>query len=127
MNTTKWRPRDPERVLHMLQTARLMEQFLRGNMMADLVFDKLLQSGLERQFETLGEAATHVSAETQALWTSINCQVTRGFCILISHEYFWVDLTRLWQISQDTIPGLRLVLEDLFTDLNRQFGPAARV
>ena len=66
MNTTKWRPRDPERVLHMLQAARLFEQFLRGKMRVDLDFDKLLQSGMERQFRPLGKAATHVSAETRA-------------------------------------------------------------
>ena len=67
MKTTKRRTRDPDCVLHMLKVARLIEQFLRGKMMADLVFDKLLQSGMERQVETLAEAATHESAETQAL------------------------------------------------------------
>ena len=50
-----------------------------------------------------------------------------GFRNLIAHEYFRVDLARVWQISQGIIPGLRLVLEDLFTDLNRQSGLAARV
>ncbi len=48
METTKRRPHDPERVMHMLQAARLMEQFLRGKIMADLVFGKLLQSGMEQ-------------------------------------------------------------------------------
>ena len=127
MKTTKRRPRDPERVLHMLQAARLFEQFLRGKMRVDLDFDKLLQPGMERQFRPLGEAAAHVSGETQVQWTNITWQVTKGLRNLIAHEYFRVDLARLWQISQDTIPGLRLVLQDLFTDLNRQFGPAARV
>ncbi|MDB5268211.1 MAG: hypothetical protein JWP58_1251 [Hymenobacter sp.] len=46
---------------------------------------------------------------------------------IIAHEYFRVDLARRWQISQDIIPGLQLVLKYLFTDLNRQFSPAARV
>ena len=93
--------------------------------MADLIFDKLLQSGMERQSETLGEAATHVSAETQTLWTRINWQVTKGFRTLIAHKYLCIDLAKLWQVSQDIIPGLQLVLEDLFTDLDCQFGPDA--
>ena len=50
-----------------------------------------------------------------------------GFHNLIAPEYFRVYLAKLWQIFQDIIPGLRLVLEDLFTDLNRQFYSAARV
>lgn len=127
MKTTKRRPRDPERVLHMLQAARLFEQFLRGKTLVDPVFDKLLQSGMERNFRTLSEAAAHVSAETQAQWTSINWQVAKGYRNLVAPDYFRVDLAMLWQLSQDTIPGPRLVVEDLFTGLDRQFVPDADV
>ena len=127
MKPNKGRPRDPERVLHMLQAARHIEQFLHGKNFSDLISDLLLQSGVERQFEILGEAASYVSVETQVLWPSINWQGTKDFRNLIAHEYFRVDLAKIWQVSQDIIPGLRLILEDLFTDLDRQFGPDASV
>lgn len=127
MKANKGRPRDPERVLHMLQAARNIELFLREKTFADLATDLLLQSGVERQFEILGEAASHVSTETQRLWPSINWLGTKDFCNLIAHEYFRVDLAKLWEISQHAIPGLRIVLEDLFADLDRQFGPDANV
>ncbi|WP_177189747.1 hypothetical protein [Hymenobacter actinosclerus] len=39
----------------------------------------LLQTGLKRQFETLSRAATHVSAETPTLWTSMSRLVTNRF------------------------------------------------
>lgn len=127
MRANKGRPRDPERVLHMLQAARNIEQFLHGKSSADLISDLLLQSGVERQFEILGEAASHVSVDTQQLWPSINWQGTKDFRNLIAHEYFRVDLAKVWQVSQHTIPGLRLILEELFTDLDREFGPDAGV
>ena len=95
MKTTKRRPHDPQRMLRLFQAVRLIERFLRGKMMADLVFDKLLQSGMERPFETQGEAATHISAETQALWAGINWQGAKIFRNLIAHEYFRVDLATL--------------------------------
>lgn len=66
-----------------------------------------------------------MSADTQRLWPSINWQGTKDFRNLIAHEYFRVDLEKIWEVSQYTIPGLRLVLEDLFADLDRQFGPDA--
>ncbi len=127
MKTNKGRPRDPERVLHMLEAARNIEQFLQGKTFADLVADLLLRSGVERQFEILGEAASHVSADTQRLWPSIDWQGTKDFRNLIAHEYFRVDLAKVWQVSQHTIPGLRLTLEDLFAELDREFGPDASV
>lgn len=127
MNVNKGRLRDPERVLHMLEAARNITLFLQGKTVADFASNLLLQSGVERQFEILGEAASHVSADTQRLWPNINWQGTKDFRNLIAHEYFRVDLGRLWEVSQHTLPGLLLVLEDLFTDLDQQFGPDARV
>lgn len=127
MKPDKGRPRDPERVLHMLQAACLIEQFTRGKTFADFVADVLLRSGIERQFEILGEAASHVSAETQRLWPSIDWQGTKDFRNLIAHEYFRVDLVKIWYAVEHLVPGLRLVLEDLFAELDREFGPDARV
>lgn len=127
MKASKGRPRDPERVLHMLRAAQFLEQFLAGKSLKDLASDVLLQSAVERQFEILGEAATHVSATTQALWPSIDWRGTKDFRNLISHEYFRVDLAKLWHVATEIVPGLRLVLEDLFADLDQQFGPDASV
>ena len=111
----------------MLQAARHIEAFLAGKAIADLVVDKLLHSGMERRFEMLGEVSAHVSAEAQALWTGVNRQVTKGLRNLIAHDYFRVDSAKRRQISQAVIPDLPLVLEGLFTDLGRQFGPDAGV
>ena len=68
----------------------------------------------------MSNAREQQSVEREESWR-------KGFRNLIAHEYFRVDLARLWPILQDIIPGLRLVLEALFTDLDHQFGPAARV
>jgi len=113
--------------LHMLQATRNMELFLRGKTFADFVSDLLLQSGVERQFEILGEAASQVSADTQRLWPGINWQGTKDFRNLIAHEYFRVDLAKVWEVAQHTLPGLLIVLEELFADLDQQFGPDASV
>lgn len=127
MKANKGRPRDPERVLHMLTAARHIEAFLHGRTFADFTTDVLLQSGVERQFEILGEAASHVSAETQQLWPNVDWQEAKSFRNLITREYFRVDLGKIWQVAQQIIPCLRLVLENVFADLDQQFGPDARV
>ncbi len=127
MKANKGRPRDPERVLHMLTAARHIEQFLQGKTFRDFTTDILLQSAVERQFDILGEAASHVSVGTQQLWPSVDWQETKDFRNLIAHEYFRVDQAKVWQVGQQLIPGLRLVLETLFADLDQQFGPDAGV
>ena len=126
MKSNKGRPRDPERVPHMpLQAARNIERFLQGKTFADLASDLLLQSGVERQFEIPEEVASHVSADTQHLWPSIDWQGTKDFRSLITPEYFRVNLGEIWQVAQHTVSGLWLALEDLFAELNCDFAPNA--
>ena len=126
MKSNKGRPRDPERVPHMLlQAARNIERFLQGKTFADLASDLLLQFGVERQFEIPGEVASHVSADTQHLWSGTDWQGTKDFRNLIAPEYFRVDLSEIWQVAQRTVSGLRLALEDLFAEVNRDFAPTA--
>ena len=127
MKASKGWPRDPEWVLHVLQAAHNIELFLQGKTFVDLTSNSLLQSGVKRQFEILGEVAPPVSAATQQLWPSIHWQGTKDFRNLIAYEYFRVDLAKVWDIAQRIIPGLRLTLEDLFADLDRQFWPDASV
>lgn len=121
------RPRDPDRARHMLKAAQLIISFTQGRTFQDFLTDKLLQSAIERQFEILGEASSHVSAATQALWPSVSWKQMKGFRNLLAHEYFRTDYAQVWSIATSLLPGLLPTLEDLFTDLDQQFGPDASV
>lgn len=127
MSTQKNRPRDPERVRHMLEAVKAIGRYTAGHSLADFMTNDLLQSAVERQVEILGEAAAHVSATTQALWPSIDWRDAKDFHNLISHEYFRVDYASIWHISQTVVPTIQPTLEALFTGLDQQFGPDASV
>ncbi|RYE90289.1 MAG: DUF86 domain-containing protein [Cytophagaceae bacterium] len=51
----------------------------------------------------------------------------KDFRNLISHEYFRVDYTTVWHISQTVIPAMQSTLEALFTSLDQQHGPNTSV
>jgi len=119
--------RDPDRARHMLKAARLIVSFTQGKTFQDFLTDELVQSTIERQFEILGEARSHVSMATQASWPSINWKQLKGFRNLLAHKYFRTDYAQVWNIATNLLPGLLSTLEDLFTDLDQQFGPDAHV
>lgn len=127
MSRNKKQPRDPDRVKHMLDATKALERYTSGRTLVDFLADDLLQSAVERQFEILGEAASHVSAATKALWPTIDWQEAKDFRNLISHEYFRVDYATVWYVSQTVVLAMRPTPEDLFADLDQQFGPDARV
>ena len=127
MSLNKSRPLDPDRVLHMVEATRWLIEQTADLTITDLLADKTIQLAMERQFEILGEAASHVSATTKQHHSAIDWRRIKDFRNLIAHEYFRVDLAKLWYVATEIIPGLRLILEDLFADLDQQFGPDASV
>lgn len=127
MNLNKGRPRDPDRAHHMVEAAKLIIEFTAGRTFQDLLTDALFRSAVERQFEILGEASSNISLATQALWPSIEWVRMKNFRNLLAHEYFRTNYTEMWSIAHTLLPGLLPTLEDLFTELDREFGPDAGV
>ena len=72
MSRDKNRPRDPDRTQHMLEAPRLITEFTEGRSFQELLTNAMFRSAVERQFEILGEASTHVLVGTQTLWPSID-------------------------------------------------------
>ena len=68
--------------------------------------DRMLQDAVLRRLEVLGEAAGHVSKETRDSYPAIPWKKMRGFTSLVKHEYWLVDLERVWD-AIETMPALR--------------------
>ncbi|HEX8504066.1 MAG TPA: HepT-like ribonuclease domain-containing protein [Hymenobacter sp.] len=111
----------------MLEAAQLIIDFTQGRTFQDLLSDALFRSAVERQFEILGEASSHISAATQALWPSIEWARIKNFRNLLAHEYFRTNYAEVWNIARTLLPGLLPTLENLFAELDREFGPNAGV
>ena len=127
MSPKKDRPRDPDRARHMVEAAKLILAFTADRTFQDFLTDALLRSAVERQFEILGEASSHISSTTQALWPSVEWGRIKNFCNLLAHEYFRTNYAEVWNVAQNLLPTLLPTLEALFADLDHQFGPDAGV
>lgn len=95
MSPRKSKPRDPDRAKHMVEAAQLIVQFTTKRTFQEFLHDKLLHSAVERQFEILGEAGSHISPATQALWPSIDWIAIKNFRNLLAHEYFRTDYVQV--------------------------------
>ena len=111
----------------MVEATKLIIKFTSERTFQDLLTDALFRSAVERQFEILGEASSHISSATQALWPSIEWVRMKNFRNLLAHEYFRTNYTEVWIIARTLLPNLLPTLEELFADLDRQFGPDASV
>ncbi len=72
------------------------------------------QDAVLRRFESIGEAASRLAPETQALFPDIPFRAMRGMRNIIAHDYGEVDLELVWQTAEADLPKPIETLEEYF-------------
>ena len=118
----KKQQRDAFRVHHMVQACDKIAKFITDKDFDDLLTDDLLASGIERQLEIIGEAASHVSEETYAEWPLVSWKGMKSARNFIAHEYFRADYAKIWDTVKHVIPVELAELKIILNALETRFG-----
>lgn len=106
------RDEDRVRILHMIEAAEAVAQFVEGRSREDLDRDRMLLFAVVHAIEILGEAANKISHETRAAaplpWVAIISMRNR-----LIHGYFDIDTSIVWKTATIEIPSLVPVLRSL--------------
>lgn len=101
-------------------TAKILE-FTSGKTLDDYANDPLLRSGVERQFEVIGEALKRLSKANADLATQIsNCQRIISFRNVLIHGYDIVEDPIVWDVVQKDVPTLHEQVQRLLDEKNDQ-------
>lgn len=109
-------PEDRVRVLHMLEAANAVADFIAGRDRAALNTDRMLLFALARAVEVLGEAASRVSTETRQSAPVVPWSQITGMRNRLVHAYFDIDRDILWKTAAEEIPALCPLLRDMIED-----------
>ena len=112
--------REVIRLRHMLDYAQEAVALVQGRTRADLEDDRLLELGLVRLLEVVGEAASRVPMEDRALYSDIPWPQIIGLRNRLIHGYDAVDQDILWQIVVEDLPPLIMVLEEILAGYDAQ-------
>ena len=101
----------------MRQAAEKILQFTEGKTFEDYVKDDLLRSGVERQFEIIGEALNRLLRADEKTADQIsNRRRIIGFRNILVHGYDAIEDSVVWDIITINVPHL---LEEVTSLLNR--------
>ena len=105
------KPRNKERLQHILEAANNIQKFTEGVDFAQFAQDKLLQYGIVKNFEIIGEAAYHLTKDLkEQTKDKVEWRKIIAFRHILVHDYWDIDLETVWN-SKET--KLEQLIEDV--------------
>jgi uncharacterized protein with HEPN domain len=99
-------PEDRVRLSHIVESARLIESYVKGITQEEFSLDALRQDAVVRRIQIIGEATRHLSEEAVASIPNFEAQKVRGMHNILVHDYDGVNVDLVWKTARDKIPEL---------------------
>lgn len=100
----------PDERIFLLHSADAVERalsYVSGMTEREFAANVLTQDGVIRQLEIIGEAARHIPVEFRRAHPGVRWDEMAGMRDKLIHDYFGVDLGRVWLTAAEDLPVLR--------------------
>lgn len=84
-----------------------IEKYLTGISNQDFLENGLVQDGVIRQLEIIGEAVKHLPDNLRSRYPLVPWQDIAGARDKLIHDYFGVDIDQVWIMAHEDIPSLK--------------------
>jgi len=105
--------RDDAYLLDILIAARKARKFVEGVTSDEFQRDEVMQNAVMRQLEIVGEAARRVCEDTRDAHPEVPWKELVGMRNRLVHEYFRIDIRKVWEAVKNDVPALISVIEPL--------------
>ncbi len=98
---------------HILDSINQIEEYVSRLGYNDFIGSKLIQDGVIRQLEIIGEATKQLSPELRKKYSLIPWEDVAGMRDKLIHHYFGVDLEAVWDTVEKDLPTLKEEVEKI--------------
>jgi len=92
---------------HILDSIKKIEKYTDTLTIHDFVENELVQDGVIRNFEIIGEATKHLSKSFRDKYSDIPWKQIAGMRDILIHDYLGIDIYSVWETIETDIPQLK--------------------
>jgi uncharacterized protein with HEPN domain len=97
-------------------------RFIEGMEYDDFLKDKKTLYAVTRAIEIIEEAVKKIPDKVKEKYSKIPWKKMAGMRDKLIHEYFRVDLKRVWKTVKEDVPNLKPLFEKILKDFECSFG-----
>ncbi|NOZ51220.1 MAG: DUF86 domain-containing protein [Chloroflexi bacterium] len=101
---------------HIYDATENIQRYLQGVGKEEFGRTSLLQDGVIRQLEIIGEATRHLSKSLRQQYTEVPWQDIAGMRDKLIHDYFGVDIDTVWLAATEDVPELSEKVKEILSD-----------
>lgn len=102
---------------HILDAISYIGSYTQDLSKDEFMKNHLIQDGVIRQLEIIGEAVKSISDTIRIKYNSIPWKDFAGMRDILIHQYFGVDLEEVWITIQNDIPTLKDNIQQIVSEL----------